>query len=49
MVEQGMFDLISLHRHYKNSILPFSGGVLEQPNYYLRVMELMDDAINDND
>lgn len=49
MVDGSMFDLIGLYRHYKNSVLPYSGGVYEQPNYYLRVMELMDEALNDND
>lgn len=41
MITQRTLYMISLHKHYKNSVLPCSGGLLDQPNYYLQVMELL--------
>lgn len=34
--------LLRLYRHYKNGLLAVSGGVLDQPNYYLEAMETID-------
>ena len=33
--------LIRLYTHYKNRLLPHSGGLLEQPNFYLEAMETL--------
>ncbi|MFC3136631.1 hypothetical protein ACFOE0_00300 [Shewanella submarina] len=34
--------MISLYPFYKKQVLPFSGGVLEQPANYLAAMELLE-------
>lgn len=33
---------LNLHVHYRNNILPFSGGILEQPNIYMKAMEIIE-------
>lgn len=38
--------MLNLYGHYKNSVFPLSGGLLEQPNLYLRAMELIDSTMN---
>lgn len=30
--------LLELYAHYKNRLLPFAGGLLDQPHYYLAAM-----------
>jgi hypothetical protein len=35
--------LLRLHGHYKNQVLPFAGGLLEQPHYYAEAMEILSD------
>lgn len=35
--------LLRLHKHYREGLLPLSGGLLEQPNYYLEAMEILSD------
>jgi len=30
-----------LHKHYSNGVLMRSGGLLDQPNYYLEAMEII--------
>lgn len=39
--------LIRMHRHYRNGWLPYEGGLLEQPNYYLEAMELIDSLMKE--
>jgi len=34
--------LLSLHVHYKNGVLPLAGGLLNQPNGYIRAMEIIE-------
>lgn len=33
--------LLRLFGHYKQRLLPRSGGLLEQPNYYVEAMEIL--------
>ena len=37
-----------LHRHYLNGVLPFSGGLLDQPNTYIQAMEVIDARVSEN-
>lgn len=32
---------VRLYRHYKNKILPYAGGILEQPQLYVEAMEVL--------
>jgi hypothetical protein len=33
--------LLRLHTHYREGVLPYKGGLLEQPNYYAEAMEVL--------
>lgn len=33
--------LLRLHTHYREGVLAYSGGLLEQPNYYAEAMEVL--------
>lgn len=33
--------LVDLHRHYKNAVLPYAGGILDQPAYYAEAMGIL--------
>lgn len=48
MVEPEIAELVQLHGFYRDGLLPFSGGVLEQPAYYLEAMRLVAAAVNDD-
>jgi hypothetical protein len=37
---------VSLFSHYKNHILPFSGGLLEQPAAYQEAMQVIESCVN---
>lgn len=43
LVDSQTWDILSMYKHYRNGLLPYSGGVLEQPNAYLVAMELISD------
>jgi len=30
-----------LYRHYKNNVLPYAGGILDQPQVYAEAMEVL--------
>lgn len=34
-------EWLRLYDHYENGVLPFSGGLLEQPNNYLEAMDII--------
>jgi len=34
--------LLRLYAHYKNQLLPFAGGLYDQPNLYTEAMETID-------
>jgi len=44
MITDNTGNYLRLYQHYKNHLLPFSGGILEQPNLFLQVMEILDKA-----
>lgn len=35
-------ELIKLHNHYRQGVLPWSGGLYEQPKGYLDAMEIIE-------
>jgi hypothetical protein len=37
--------MLRLYQHYKLGYLPFSGGVLQQPNKFLEAMEVISATI----
>lgn len=44
VTEQSAYFL-RLHQHYKNGVLPLSGGLLDQPHKYVRAMEIFDQCL----
>lgn len=40
------FAMVSLYSHYQNNILPFSGGLLDQPNYFVDAMSVIRGALD---
>lgn len=43
MLEGWCLEFFKLYRHYKNGIFPTNDGFLEQSNYYIEAMELIED------
>lgn len=41
MITPESYFLLRLHSHYKQGLLPYAGGLLEQPNFYLEAMEIL--------
>lgn len=37
--------MLDLYGHYQNQILPFSGGIYEQPNAFQQAMNILDGYI----
>ena len=35
-------SMLKLHAHYKNGILPISGGILDQPAAYVEAMNIIE-------
>ena len=44
ITEQSNF-MLRLYIHYRNKILPFEGGLLNQPNKYLSAMEIISQVV----
>lgn len=44
ITEQSRF-LLRLHSHYQNHWLPYDGGLLSQPNYFLEAMEIINSKL----
>lgn len=42
MITDDSWAVLGWHKHYKNGILLKGGGLLDQPNYYLEAMTLID-------
>ena len=42
MITERSMSFLRLYRHYKNGWLPYTGGLLDQPNIYLEAMEIID-------
>lgn len=47
MITQESRFLLKMHEHYRNKVLPHSGGILDQPNYYAEAMEIL--ALRDSE
>jgi len=45
MITQASMFYLRMHSHYKNGVLPYSGGLLDQPAVYLQAMELIDSIL----
>lgn len=48
MVTNASSTYIKLYGHYKNSILPFKGGLLDQPNPFIEAMSVIDERLAEN-
>ena len=46
MITPFSWFMIELYGHYQNRLLPFSGGVLEQPAIYVEAMRTLDSTFN---
>lgn len=42
MITDTSLSYLTLYRHYKNNILPFGGGIMDQPYKYRLAMEIID-------
>lgn len=42
MVDESSRQLLRLYGHYKNGLLPFAGGILDQPAVFGEAMELIE-------
>ena len=38
------YHMIKLYNHYTKNFLPFEGGLLDQPNYFLSAMNVIQGA-----
>lgn len=38
--------MIQLHQHYRNAILPYGGGIYDQPNAYIEAMQIIDGRLS---
>lgn len=36
-------QLLRLHQHYQNGMLPYGGGIFNQPHLYSQAMEVIDE------
>jgi hypothetical protein len=41
MITPASHFLTKLYRHYKAGVLPYAGGLLEQPAYYAEAMDIL--------
>lgn len=41
--------LLQLFAHYRRGILPFGGGLFDQPNRYVEAMYLIENEAHDNE
>jgi len=48
LIEEASRTYLSLYRHYKNGILIFGGGLLNQPNPYIEAMSIIDERLENN-
>jgi len=46
MISSFSIQMIGLYWHYKNGILAFQGGVMDQPKIYLDAMQIIDSTYN---
>ncbi|MFP4560983.1 MAG: hypothetical protein ACLFQ3_06625 [Thiohalorhabdus sp.] len=48
MVTEQSTGYLRLYNHYERSVLPYSGGLLQQPAAYLEAMEVIESAVNEH-
>ena len=41
MITPASREWLRLHEHYRNGILPFAGGLLDQPHAYAEAMQVL--------
>lgn len=46
MITPFSWFMVELYGHYQNRLLPFAGGILEQPNIYLEAMKILESTFN---
>jgi len=46
MVTEQTGFLFRMYRHYRNGTLMKPGGILNQPNFYIEAMEIIDKSMN---
>jgi len=42
MITSASAFYLRLHAHYKNGLLPYSGGLLDQPAVFIEIMEIIE-------
>ncbi len=45
----GTVDLINMSRAYKEGIMPYEGGIMQQPSKFVEVMDLVHNLIDEAD
>lgn len=48
MIEEGSRHLIAQYQHYKNGLLPYAGGMLDQPAAFSEAMNLIESRIEES-
>jgi hypothetical protein len=46
MVSEASFSYLKLFRFYQQGVLPLSGGVLEQPDKFIKAMQVIERQYN---
>lgn len=46
MVTEESREVLGMYRHYKNGLLPFGGGVMDQPAAFSAAMLVVDSAVS---
>ena len=46
MVSSDTWFLFRLYQHYKKGVLLHGGGIMDQPNRYIEIMESIDEALS---
>lgn len=46
MVTDASRQMLAMYRHYKNGYLPFSGGIMDQPEAFAEAMAIIDSAVS---
>ena len=47
LVPHETWHWIDLYQHYQSRILPYAGGVLDQPAAFMRAMQIIQDQSSD--
>ena len=49
LVTDDTHRMMAMHTYYKNGYLPVAGGMLDQTEIFVRAMEVIESAINENE